>query len=244
MPDKARAILLFGPTAAGKTRLVENLFVSGGFFPGSPAAEIINADSVQVYRGLDIGSAKPSPQLRQSIPHHLIDIHDPSEQFTAGAFVKAAQRLIGEIKSRGRIPVVCGGTAFYFRNLIYGLPPTPPAESSVRAALEAECEEHGLQRMYTRLQNLDPAGAERISAKDRYRVLRALEVIHVTGRPLSQLKAPSAPRKDFDFLVIGLHRDRQELYSRIDSRVEAMFAAGLAGEVKTLVKQGFRESDP
>ena len=241
---KAHAILLFGPTAVGKTGIVERLFASSGFFAGSPAAEIISADSVQVYRGLDIGSAKPSLQTRSNIPHHLIDILDPREQFTAGAFVKAAESLIREIIHRGRIPLVSGGTAFYFRNLICGLPSTPPADLSLRAALDKECEERGLCEMYARLDSLDPAGAARISPNDRYRILRALEVIAASGKRLSELKVPAGPRRDMDFLVIGLQRERQELARRIDSRVDAMFAAGLADEVKGLIKQGYRETDP
>jgi tRNA dimethylallyltransferase len=199
---------------------------------------------VQVYRGLDIGSAKPSASLRRRIPHHLIDILDPREQFTAGAFVKAAESLIASICARGRVPLVSGGTAFYFRNLLYGLPPTPPADLSVRAALEEECSRQGLDLMYRRLQSLDPVSAGRISAHDRYRILRALEVCRTAGKPLSMLNTPERPRGDIDFLVIGLEREKEDLYNRIDRRVDAMFAEGLVDEVKGLVKQGLRQTDP
>jgi tRNA dimethylallyltransferase len=245
MPDKSHAILFFGPTAVGKTALVESLFAGRDGFPvGAPGAEVISADSVQVYRGLDIGSAKPSAGLRRRIAHHLIDILDPREQFTAGAFVKAAEGLIAAICARGRVPVVSGGTAFYFRGLLYGLPPTPPADAAIRAALEEECSLLGLDGMYRRLQCLDPPSAGRISANDRYRIMRALEVHRAAGRPLSALAVPGRPRGDIDFLVIGLEREREDLYGRIDRRVDAMFAGGLVDEVKGLMKQGLRETDP
>jgi tRNA dimethylallyltransferase len=245
MSDNSRAVLLFGPTAVGKTVLVERLCKGpNGFFADGPTAEVISADSVQVYRGLDIGSAKPPARLRRRIPHHLIDILDPREQFTAGAFVQAAERLIREICARGRLPLVSGGTAFYFRSLIYGLPPTPPADPAIRAALEEECSLLGLAALYRRLHTLDPLSAARISANDRYRILRALEVRAAAGRPLSELAPPEHPRGDIDFLVIGLAREKQELYSRIDGRVDAMFAEGLVDEFKGLLKQGLRETDP
>ncbi|MDR1625959.1 MAG: tRNA (adenosine(37)-N6)-dimethylallyltransferase MiaA [Spirochaetia bacterium] len=241
LPAKPRALLLFGPTAVGKSALLERLWGAAGPLP---PAEIINADSVQVYRGLDIGSAKPLPGFRQKIPHHLIDILDPGEQFTAGAFVRAAENLIREIAGRGRLPVVSGGTAFYFRNLVCGLPPVPPADAAVRAGLEEECSRLGLAAMHGRLRALDPSGAGRICANDRYRVLRALEVFGVSGKPLSAFPVPGGPRGDMDFLIIGLRREREELYRRIDSRVEEMLRAGLAAEVKGLLRAGRTAGDP
>jgi tRNA dimethylallyltransferase len=245
MPAKPCVLILFGPTAVGKTALLERLWGRGAPADGRmPAAELINADSVQVYRGLDIGSAKPSKEFRQKIPHHLIDILDPKEQFTAGAFVKAAETLIHEIAGRGCLPVVSGGTAFYFRNLVFGLPPTPPADAKVRAVLEEECSRLGLAALYGRLKNLDPCGSERICANDRYRILRALEVREISGRPLSAFAVPGEARRDMDFLIIGLKRDRQELYRRIDSRVDSMFRAGLTAEVKGLLKAGRTKDDP
>jgi tRNA dimethylallyltransferase len=220
----------------GKTALLERLFTGRG--------EIISADSVQVYRELDIGSAKPSPGVRRVIPHHLIDILDPRQQYTAGDFVNAAEGLIRDISRRGRIPVVSGGTAFYFRNLVYGLPPTPAADPRIRQRLEDECLRLGPERMFHRLETLDPPSAARISPKDRYRVLRALEVCEAAGKPLSEIKVPGLPRKDMDFLIIGLTRGREELYSRIDSRVDAMFRDGLVREVTSLLRRGRRETDP
>jgi tRNA dimethylallyltransferase len=245
MPAKLHAVLIFGPTAVGKSALLERLWGSGA--PAGrvlPPVEFINADSVQVYRGLDIGSAKPSKEFRRGVPHHLIDILDPSRQFTAGAFVKAAETLISEITGRGRLPVVSGGTAFYFRSLVYGLPPAPPADAKVRAALEEECRSIGLAAMYRRLLSLDPLCTGRVSANDRYRILRALEIHEISGRPPSAFPLPGRPRRDMDFLIIGLNRDRQELYRRIDSRVDEMFRAGLAAEVKGLLGAGHTKADP
>jgi tRNA dimethylallyltransferase len=244
MPEKPYAVILFGPTAVGKTALVEKLFAGKDPPSGGRPAELISADSVQVYRGLDIGSAKPPEALRRKIPHHLIDILDPREQFTAGAFVKAAERLIGEIRGRGRVPLVSGGTAFYFRNLVCGLPSTPPADPAIRRALEEECGRRGLAEMYRSLQSRDPESALRISPNDRYRVLRCLEVFRVTGRPPAQLKAPGEARGDIDFLVLGLRRQKEDLRRRIAGRVEAMFEQGLADEVKALMRHGLRETDP
>jgi tRNA dimethylallyltransferase len=245
MPVKPHAVLLFGPTAVGKTALLERLWGDGSQKNGGlPPAELINADSVQVYRGLDIGSAKPAKEFRQKIPHHLIDILDPREQFTAGAFVKAAETLIREILGRGRLPLVSGGTAFYFRSLVCGLPPTPAADARVRGELEEDCRRLGLAAMYSRLQELDPLSAGRVSANDRYRILRALEVCRVAGKPLSLHERPGKTRDDFSFLIIGLEREKEDLYRRIDSRVDEMFRAGLAGEVKALLRRGCAQTDP
>ncbi|MCL1817575.1 MAG: tRNA (adenosine(37)-N6)-dimethylallyltransferase MiaA [Spirochaetaceae bacterium] len=245
MLKKPYALILFGPTAVGKTTVVEKLFAAEDAPPaGGRAAELISADSVQVYRGLDIGSAKPPEALRRKIPHHFIDILDPREQFTAGAFVTAAERLIGEICGRGHVPLVSGGTAFYFRNLVCGLPSTPPADPAIRRALEDECARRGLGEMYRSLQSRDPAAAQRISPNDRYRILRALEIFEAAGRPPSLLKASGEARSDIDFLVIGLRREKEDLHRRIADRVEAMFAQGLAEEVKGLLRQGLRETDP
>jgi tRNA dimethylallyltransferase len=242
MPDKPRAILLFGPTAVGKTALTQEL--CGELSAKGFSAELISADSVQVYRGLDIGSAKPPREFREKIPHHLIDILDPRGQFTVGAFVRAAENLIREICGRGCVPIVSGGTAFYFHSLVCGLPPTPAADDYVRRQLEEDCKDLGLPAMYRRLESLDPLSAGRISANDRYRILRALEVCRVAGGPLSRLERPGRPREDFSFLIIGLEREREELYRRIDSRVDEMFQAGLAREVKGLLRRGCGAADP
>ena len=229
-------IVLFGPTAVGKTELIADLF-STGF-------EIISADSLQVYRGLDIGTAKPGPPLCGAIAHHLIDIKDPREQFTAGEFVKRADELAAEIRARNRIPVVSGGTAFYLKSFLYGLPPAPPADSAVREEVRKELEQRGAEALYEELQRVDPTAAEKISQKDAYRITRALEVYRTSGRPLSSFPVPESVREGMDPLIIGLTREREELYARIDRRVELMFEQGLTDEVRELMQAGYTEQDP
>lgn len=199
---------------------------------------------MQVYRGLDIGTAKPPRETLDRIPHHLIDICDPWEQFNAGRFVEEANRLISEIESRAALPVVSGGTAFYFKNLLYGLPGTPPATPATRGELRRELRERGLPALYGELKVVDPESAERIEPRDEYRILRALEVYRETGRPRSAYVEAAAPRDDLRFRAVGLYRDRRRLYERIDRRVEQMFAAGLPGEITELLRAGVTREMP
>lgn len=219
----------------GKTELLEELELP---------LEVINADSMQVYRGLDIGTAKPAPALLRRIPHHLINVCEPSEQFHVGRFVEEANRLIPEIEGRGSLPVVSGGTAFYFKNLLYGLPDTPEATEESRRAIREELSEKGLPALYERLRRIDPESAERIEPRDEYRILRALEVFRDSGRPRSAFREPTEPREDLDFRALGLYRDRQGLYDRINRRVDQMFAAGLPEEVGRLVRSGVDAGAP
>jgi tRNA dimethylallyltransferase len=229
-------IVLFGPTAVGKTELIADLF-STGF-------EIISADSLQVYRGLDIGTAKPGLSLRSTIVHHLIDVKDPREQFTAGEFVKRADELAVEIQARNRIPVVSGGTAFYLKSFLYGLPPAPPADDTVREEVREELEQRGAEALYEELKRVDPPAAEKISQKDTYRITRALEVYRSSGRPLSSFPVPDTVREGINPIIICLTREREELYARIDRRVELMFELGLTNEVRKLMQAGYTEQDP
>ncbi|HOV37521.1 MAG TPA: tRNA (adenosine(37)-N6)-dimethylallyltransferase MiaA [Spirochaetales bacterium] len=229
-------ILIFGPTAVGKTEMILRVFPDWG--------EIISADSMQVYRGLDIGTAKPSPEICSQVPHHLIDILNPDQQYTAGEFVHRTEELIPAIRQRGRIPVICGGTAYYFRNFLFGLPETPPGDPQIRKQLQERLLEEGTSRLYTELERIDPITAERISARDTYRILRSLEVYYCTGRPLSSFSVPLRPRSDFPCRIIGLMRDREELYQRINDRVDEMFHQGLPEEVSHLIAQGFGETAP
>jgi tRNA dimethylallyltransferase len=228
--NKVPVILLFGPTAAGKTGLLADLFTDH--------FEVINADSEQVYRGLDIGTAKPDAVLRARIPHHLIDVRDPDEIFSVGDFVRAADQLVVEIAGRGRVPVVSGGTAYYFKHFAFGLPAAPPSDPAVRAAVKAELETKGGEAMYAELERLDPASARKINPRDHYRICRALEVIRQAGRPLSDYTVAAAARSEYDFLFIGLRLPREELEPRVRQRVEAMLAAGLVEEVRRLVGYG------
>lgn len=236
-------VLLFGPTASGKTEALRRLFGASGPFPG----EVVSADSMQVYRGMDVGTAKPGADLLAELPHRLIDIRDPDEPFNVGDFVRLADGACAAVAASGRVPVVSGGTAFYFKHFIEGLPEAPPSDPDVREALRREAEEGGVARLHAELSRADPATAARVHPNDAYRVLRALEVCRSSGRPLSSFAARgsgSEGRPEYRFLALGIERERAELYRRIDARAAAMFAAGLPAEVDRLVASGYGPGDP
>jgi tRNA dimethylallyltransferase len=236
-------VLLFGPTASGKTEILENLFA--GAEPSVPA-EVISADSMQVYRGMDIGTAKPDAALRARLPHHLIDIRSPDEQFNAGDFVRLADEAVRNIHGRGKLPVVSGGTGFYLANFVMGLPPAPPSNGEIRRELREERAARGMGALIEELSRADPQSAARIHPHDEYRLLRALEVWRLSGKPLSAfpLPVPAAPRGDYRFLLIGLRRNRETMYRRIEKRTRAMFRAGLSGEVRRLFEAGYGLESP
>lgn len=223
-------MVLFGPTAVGKTALTEELF-SKGF-------EIINADSVQVYRYLDIASAKPEKELVEKIPHHLVDIRFPWEQYNSGDFCKDAERLIKEINERGNIPLITGGTAYYFKQLLYGPSSTPESNPKTREEIQRTIDDIGLDKAYEMLMSLDMEAAKKIDKNDRYRISRALEVIKDTGRPLSSFPVSDTLREDIDFVIIGLKREKRELEDRIRKRVDIMFDSGAVREMKALLSMG------
>jgi tRNA dimethylallyltransferase len=233
-----------GPSASGKTGLLEKLFIRDAFCP----AEIISADSMQVYRGMDIGTAKPSAEERGKRPHHLIDIRDPHEQFNAGEFVRLASDACGNAISRGVLPVVSGGTGFYLKNLVLGLPEAPPSDAALREDLRKELGLRGAASLMEELAAFDPLSAGRIHINDQYRLLRALEVFRLSGRPLSSFAVPGAGSAGdghpFRFLILGINREREDLYRRIDRRCAAMFRAGLAEEVRRLHDAGVSPDDP
>ncbi len=229
-------VCLFGPTGVGKTSLLEELFSSG--------AEIISADSLQVYKSLNIGTAKPVPDCLKRIPHHLINIRDFREGFNTGDFLRLADEAVVDIWSRGRLPVLSGGTAFYFRNFLFGLPPLPDGDLALRDCLSRQAEESGLAGLYKELESCDPETARRLAPTDRSRIFRALEVFRSSGRPLSSFPLSQEPRREFSCLLIGLERPRAELYDRINQRVDSMFSQGLWEEIKSLIQQGAREEDP
>ncbi len=204
----------------------------------------MNADSQQVYRYLNIGTAKPSPALLERIPHHLVDFLSPSKQFSVGCFVKEADRAIVNIHRRGNIPVVSGGTAYYFHHFIYGVPPTPQADENVRKALLQRLEQEGRELLWRELEKVDPESAARLHPNDTQRLVRALEIYHSAGTPLSSFHVRTVPRRKYRFLTIGLNRPREELYRRINARVEQMWESGLPEEFRTLLKMGFSEDDP
>ena len=229
-------MVLFGPTAVGKTALTEELF-SKGF-------EIINADSVQVYKYLDIASAKPEKELVEKIPHHLVDIRFPWEQYNSGDFCKDAERLIKEINERGNIPLITGGTAYYFKQLLYGPSSTPESNPKTREEIQRTIDDIGLDKAYEMLMSLDMEAAKKIDKNDRYRISRALEVIKDTGRPLSSFPISDTLREDIDFVIIGLKREKKELEDRIRKRVDIMFDSGAVREMKALLSMGADPSWP
>jgi tRNA dimethylallyltransferase len=241
-------LLLFGPTASGKTEILEKLFA--GSHPLC-RAEVISADSMQVYRGMDIGTAKPPAGLLARLPHHLIGIRDIREQFNVGEFVRLADEAARNIARRGALPVVSGGAGFYLANFVLGLPESPPSDAGIRAALREELREKGAAALMEELAAGDSESAGRIHLHDEYRLLRALEVLRLSGRPLSGFSRPgfSGPdsrrfRPGYRFLLIALERPRAEVYRRIDERCEAMFRKGLPGEVRRLWEAGYGPGDP
>ena len=199
---------------------------------------------MQVYRHLDIGTAKPEPSVTARLPHHLIDIVEPNLQFNAGDFVRRADALVESIVASGGVPIISGGTGFYLRNFALGLPTVPRGSPSFRKHLYIEAETRGWDALYSELLVADPTYARKIGASDRTRIARALEVIRTSGRPLSSFPPPQALRRDYEFLLIGLRRAREELYEHIDRRVDAMFARGLAEEVQNLRRRGFDGQAP
>jgi tRNA dimethylallyltransferase len=234
-------LVLFGPTASGKTDLLLRLFERGG----AQKAEVVSADSMQVYRGMDIGTAKPSPEERLQLPHHLIDIRNPDEQFTAGDFVRLAREAIDDIARRGNIPVVSGGTGFYLRNLVLGLPEAPPSDPLIRETLKNELHEKGAAALMEELARFDSVSAGKIHLNDEYRLLRALEVQRLCKRPLSSFSMTgSDSTQKYDFRIIGISRPREELYQRINARCAVMFKQGLPDEVRGLYEAGYTPRDP
>jgi tRNA dimethylallyltransferase len=253
MPQQMNVLVLFGPTASGKTDVLERLFVGGSDAPqaaclpnGGPIrAEVVSADSMQVYRGMDIGTAKPSPALRSRLPHHLIDIRNPDEAFNVGEFVRLADEAVEDIAGRGALPVVSGGTGFYLKNFIEGLSAAPPSDEGIRQQLRAELSAQGNATLAAELAECDPVSAARIHINDTYRLLRALEVWRLTGRPLSSYAPATKDRASrYRFLIIGLERERDDLYRRIDERCAAMFRDGLPAEVRALSEDGYRADAP
>ncbi len=224
-------LCIAGPTASGKTAAA--LAVAEAL-AGTRPVEIISVDSALVYRGMDIGTAKPSAAELARVPHHLIDILDPAEAYSAARFVGDAQRLIGEIGARGRLPLLVGGTMLYFKALFEGLDAMPAADRDVRAALDAQAAAEGPYALYEELQRVDPVTAARLPPGDSQRIQRALEVFRVSGKPMSEhhtLKAPAAAHAP----LISLEpTDRAWLHGRIERRFRQMLADGLLREVRAL----------
>ena len=224
--------LIVGPTAVGKTAL--SLLIAE-----KRAVEIISADSRQIYRYMDIGTAKVSSEVRRQIPHHFIDICLPDEYYSAGMFGKQARQTVEEIVRRGKIPLVVGGSGFYIRALVDGIFELDARDAAVRQQLEARLSEEGLASLYAELQKADPAYAAKISHNDRQRILRSLEVFYVTGKPFSFWHEQKPEPAPFEAVFWGLTAERTTLYRRINERVLRMLQEGLEEEVRGLLEMGY-----
>jgi len=226
---KLPLLVLVGPTAVGKTALSVAVAQAVG-------AEIISGDSMQVYRGMDVGTAKITPAEMGGVPHHLIDIKDPDEDFSVAEFQARVDGLVREIHARGRLPMLVGGTGLYVRAVVeaYTFTELDP-DPELRQRLRQEEEGRGPGFLHARLAEVDPVSAARLHPNDLFRIVRALEVYHLTGIPISATQTAATSQPRYDDLVIGLTMDRQQLYARIDQRVDAMLAAGWLDEVRRLL---------
>jgi tRNA dimethylallyltransferase len=227
-----RLVVIVGPTGAGKTRT--SLALAERF-----GGEVISCDSQQVYIGMDIGTGKVTAEERARVPHHLLDVVRPDEEMTAARFIELADRAIADVASRGRVPIICGGTGLYVRALLLGLFEGPPASSEVRKELIAL----GLDALYAELCRIDPLSAKRIDRNDEKRMVRALEVYRLTGETMSAHQARHDHKtmaRRYDARLVGLSPERELLYAAIDARVDEMLAAGLEREVAELRDRGYR----
>ncbi|MBI2083556.1 MAG: tRNA (adenosine(37)-N6)-dimethylallyltransferase MiaA [Deltaproteobacteria bacterium] len=234
---KGIVTIICGPTAVGKTAYAIDLALKEN-------AEIISADSGQIYRGLDIGTAKPTDEERRGVPFHLIDILDPSERFSAADFRKQALQTITEIQQRGKKVFIVGGTGLYLKVLEEGIFEGPSADPEIRARLEGEIREQGIEHLYRRLQKIDPTAAKKMDGYNRQRIIRALEVYELTGRSISSFWKipPSVPLFDKegeggDFVKLGLTLPRDELNRRIETRIDEMIQKGWIEETEVLLKK-------
>jgi tRNA dimethylallyltransferase len=224
--ERKPLIVITGPTATGKTDFsIELARKIGG--------EVISADSMQVYKGLDVGTDKVSPELRKEIPHYLIDVVEPTESFSVADFVREANRAVEEIWKKGKYPIVVGGTGFYIKALLYGLPKTPPSDERVREELS----KLSTEELYRKVIEVSPSYALKVGPKDRKRLIRALEVYTLTGKPITDFK-PFGERPRYPFIGYFLYRDRPELYRRIEDRVESQVRRGLLEEARRLLSYG------
>lgn len=225
-----RLVAVVGPTASGKSALALRVAQEHG-------GEIVSCDSLQVYRGLDIGSAKASPEERALVPHHLLDVAEPDQGFSAADYARLASAVIREITARGRLPVLAGGTGLYLRALLSGLFEGPSRDEALRARLERMAERFGDARLHRLLLRVDPPAASRLAARDRVRVVRALEVYLASGRPISEhhRARPDAPLSGYRVLRVGLDPGREALRARIEARADAMLRAGLVEETRALL---------
>lgn len=233
MSNQMPVINLMGPTASGKTALACELFDRGNF-------EIISVDSALVYQDMDIGSAKPSKEEQALYPHHLIDIITPLEVYSAAQFVDDSTKLIDQIHAKGKTPILVGGTMLYFKALLEGLADNlPNADEKVRQHIEREAEQYGWEWVYEELKRVDPLAGERFKVSDRQRIIRALEVYRLTGRPITQLQSeqPKQIAYRYNFHNYALLPDRLELHGRIEQRLKKMWEIGFLNEVESLIEK-------
>lgn len=231
MKNKPIIVFILGPTGVGKSDLAVRFALKVG-------GEIISCDSMQIYKGMAIMSQQPNTELRRTIPHHLVGILSPSKEWNAAAFIEKAKGITGDIVRRGNIPIIAGGSTLYARAFIKGLFPSPPGNERLRKALYKKAKGEGKKVLYERLLKIDPIYASRIHPNDLRRIIRALEVYELTGKPISEKQSETKGIEDeFKILIFVLNRERQKLYKRIDERVEEMFAKGVVKEVKRLKKR-------
>jgi tRNA dimethylallyltransferase len=231
-------IVILGPTGVGKSatsmKLAKEL-----------KGEIINCDSMQVYKDFDIGTDKISKEIRESIPHHLLDVVDPSTQFTAADFVDMALKAVNAIIKKKRFPFIVGGTGLYLKAFIDGLFPGGKSDPVLRQKLEKEAQEKGLESLRAKLMEVDPVYCQKIHSNDKIRIIRALEVYFSTQKPISEhFSNTKSSVEDFNIIKIGLKLERQELYRRIEQRTDKMFERGLIQEVEHLLQKGIHENSP
>ena len=234
--DKQKLIVIIGPTAVGKTKLSIELAKRFG-------GEVISGDSAQIFRGMDIGTAKIREDEMKGIPHHLIDEREAGESYTVYEFKEAVQKAIEEIASRGHIPIIVGGTGLYIQSVLYDYQfPETAANPQIRAELEEKAEKEGRDALYETLKGIDPAAAEKIHPNNVKRVVRALEVYYTSGVRFSEQQLSVDKTENYDAAVIGLTMERELLYNRINQRVDIMMESGLEEEVRKFYDQGLMDS--
>ena len=232
---RPRVVAVLGPTATGKSAL-------GIAIARAHGGEIINCDSTAVYRGFDIGTDKLPPDDRGGVPHHVLDIVDPTDEYTAAQYAKDAAAAVRDIHARGRLPIVVGGTGFYYRALTRGLFPGPGRDAAVRARLDRLADRRGVERLHAVLNRVDHDSAVRIQLRDRKRIVRALEVYFLTGRPLTEHFADTqSPIADADVVAIGLRLSAAVISERVTRRVDEQFDRGLLDEIRGLLERGVPE---
>ncbi|TYR81076.1 tRNA (adenosine(37)-N6)-dimethylallyltransferase MiaA [Priestia megaterium] len=233
--EKQKLIVIIGPTAVGKTKLSIELAKKLN-------AEIISGDSMQIYKQMDIGTAKVTKEEMQGIPHHLIDIKEPTESFSVAEFQEIVRKKINEIHQRNKIPMIVGGTGLYIQSVVYDYQFTEtPSDDSFRERMEVFINEHGIDPLYEKLQQIDPASANSIHKNNHRRVIRALEVYEATGKKFSEYINEQSAELLYDVTLIGLTMERDVLYNRINERVDIMMETGLLEEVKSLYNKGIRD---